>query len=492
MATIQNSENNLYWVFTEYGKKRLANFEPNDHLFLYKACIGGYDWYTDENQILGATGYSEAAFKRYFTHSGDNVTLGEPITNGVVPINSKSLEGTVVTLTITIPETLNGFDIRELGIYETIGDIDYLFAVCTMQPIPKPSTNTNHIMSVQFNARLDSRNLSQNYEQIVLDPENNFATLDDVNNFQENMLFVEATLAEQINNNTARIGLNRPQQLFEQIEADKKKYSSFVVSTTYANFLNATALENVKSFWVFNKTNDLTRNLSIADIGYYGTNLATNRLISQYEQGYEGLASYINFTGKDFYQLASDIDFDLLNKNGENVVDSEFTIFFVGSQNSNDEDCTILAKDNGYTTQPAFRLAITKDRQVRLRLYTTPQAYLEFLSSKGSVPAAGNFYVLAVSYSYTRRGDVLLPTVKMSINARTINSEITRVGSYRGMQPTELPLTSFLATTTEIKDYINSKVCILSVVKDKLSEDYVRATMYNLMALIGRDPCLIQ
>ena len=54
-----------------------------------------------------------------------------------------------------------------------------------------------------------------------------------------------------------------------------------------------------------------------------------------------------------------------------------------------------------------------------------------------------------------------------------------------------IPLLSFIPTQHVDFDYADSKICIMSLVKDDLSDEYVRAMSYNMMALIGKDPCLI-
>lgn len=514
MADIFNNTDNLYWVFTAYGKERLASLLPEDKLHLYKGGIGNYNWYEDERGILGEAGYTENNFKKYF-ESSTEVDLASPVEDGKVYINNKNLElvtsedpsipvKKIVTLTVTIPEDLAGFDIREFGIYETIDGVDTLFAVCTMQPIGKPPVETNHYLSVQLNARLQSEVLSSHYDQITLDPNNNFATVEELVSFEENLLFVESNLAEQISNNARIIGYNRPQQLYEEMVEDKKKYSNFATSTTFANFLNATQLENIKSFWVFQPNNDATKSVSIADLSYYGINMGTNKLVTLYETGYEGLASWLNFdynaksgTGS-YFMLDSDIDFDLVKTNEDGTVeDTPFTLFFIGAQNTNDHDCTIIAKDNSAQTSnnaPAFSLVVTKERQLRLRLFTDRKNYVEYTTSIKSVPEAGEFYVAAVTYTpiWNVEDNILIARFSVLINGKKVNGTISKTGEYSGMVKTTLPLTSRVRTSTEYTDYIDSKVCLISLVKDNLSTDYIRATTYNMMALIGVNPCLIK
>ena len=409
----------------------------------------------------------------------------------------------VVELSVTVPENLSDFDIREMAIYETIDGTDHLFAICTMQPIPKPSIETNHYISAILTARLQSEMLADAYEQIVLDPSNNFVTIDELNDFQENLLFVESNLAEQISNNSRIIGYDRPQQLYEQIIADKKKYSSFAVSTTYANALNIANLEDIKSFWIFQPNNDTTSSVSIPDLSYYGINMATDKLITLYETGYEGLSPWINFEYNErsdsgnYYMLDSDVDFDFVKEEGGIVTDSPFTLFFVGAQNSNEHDCTIIAKDNSAQSvgvQPAFQITVTDKRQIKVIFYQNRANYVEYITGVNSVPEAGKFYVASLTYSpvINTTDNILIPRFKIMINGKEVSGNIKRTGNYQGMTKTILPLTSRIHTSNGYTNYVDSKICLLSLFKKELSTDYIRAMTYNMMALIGVNPCLIQ
>lgn len=512
MSDVYNTTNNLYWVFTNYGKERLASLSADDHLFLYKAGIGCYNWYEDELGYFGTSGYSEPNFKRYFEDVTEK-SIGQLVPNGMLAINTKNLveetddNGNVITrvveLSVTVPENLSNFDIREMAIYETVDEVDHLFAICTMQPIPKPSTETNHYVSAILTARLQSEMLADAYDQIVLDPSNNFVTIDELNAFQENLLFVETNLAEQISNNSRIIGYNRPQQLYEQLIADKKKYSSFAVSTTYANALNIASLEEIKSFWIFQPNNDVTSAVSIPDLSYYGINMATDKLVTLYETGYEGLAPWINFeynqtaeTG-NYYMLDSDVDFDFVKEEGGVTSDVPFTLFFVGAQNTNDHECTIVAKDNSAQSnnvQPAFRISITEQRQIKIIFYQNRANYVEYTTGVNSVPEAENFYVASITYSpvINTTDNILIPRFRIMVNGKELSGNIKRTGDYQGMPKTTLPLTSRVHTANGYTNYIDSKLCLLSLIKKELSTDYIRAMTYNMMALIGVNPCLIQ
>ena len=43
-----------------------------------------------------------------------------------------------------IPENIGGFDIREVGLYETVNGVDNLFAIGTCQPFVKPTAADNY------------------------------------------------------------------------------------------------------------------------------------------------------------------------------------------------------------------------------------------------------------------------------------------------------------------------------------------------------------
>lgn len=481
--------------------ERLAYFNPDDHLLLYKIRIGNYNWYLDENKYLGEVGYAESLFRKRF-EEGTGTTLGSEIPNGIIYISNKSIdeETGIVSLSATVPEEFNACDIRELGLYETVGGVDHLFAICTFQVIPKPTMDTNHRIAVQFNMNLKSQNLASYYDNIVLDPNNNYATVDELEDIQESLLFVESNLAEQISKNTHHIGLNRAQQLYEQMEEDKEKYASFAASTTYTNFLNATALENVKSFWVFQHTNDLTQTVSIADLSVSRYNLETNKLVTLYDRGYQGLCSYLDFPAPNYYRLNKVYDFDLLkvaevidNGVGKEPTyiydDCPFTFFFVGAQNTNEHTCTLIAKDNEFlATIPAFRIQVTQNRELLLRMYTDKDNYTEYITGENTVPKAGEFYVATISYD----GNKEYPHFSATINAGVVKGTVNRVGNYEGMQKVSLNLTPYITTSHDNVDYVDSKISIMSLVKDELSAEYIRATSYGLMALIGKNPCLIQ
>ena len=55
MSDVYNTTNNLYWVFTNYGKERLVSLSADDHLFLYKAGIGCYKYWQGKKRSRETT-----------------------------------------------------------------------------------------------------------------------------------------------------------------------------------------------------------------------------------------------------------------------------------------------------------------------------------------------------------------------------------------------------------------------------------------------------
>lgn len=516
-----NTTQNLYWVFTKYGRNRLINFVPGDKLYLYKAKVGSYNWYEDSAGFLTG-GYSEAGFKRYFEED-PSADLGS--IQGEFDITSKSLVAdTRVELSALVPETFGGCTICEFGIYETVDGTDHLFAVCTMQGIYKPSIETNHYMSNRFNAILTSRALVGIYDAIVLNPDSNYATLDQIVEFQDNLLFVESNLAEQISNNTHIIGLNRAQQLYEKMMDDKVKFANFAASTTYANFLNATSLDNIPAFWVFKHNKTLSKSSAISDLGVRGINLGADQLSVQYEQGYEGICSWLNFNGKNNYRLESDVIFNLINTDKvakENAYEyhangtkgdrkpadvtkvteydnKPFSLFWIGSHNDKTAH-TLLSKDNSVSTDddnpPEFSFKVTEKQQLEVKLFTNKENYIKVVSNEGSIPV-GEFYVLSFSYTGDFR-DKKPFTAFVNSEEIGLTVEFSKgIDQFKGMpikkfKELQTPLLSYTITDKGPVDYVNSKTAMIILCKDKLSNDYVKATIFNLMALIGKNPCLV-
>lgn len=522
MTNIYNT-NNLYWVFTKYAKERLADFNKTDNLALRCTSVGDYDWFTDEEHKLGEAGYSEEAFKAYFQEKYRN-ELGHAITapnadEDLVPIEfpivSKEITQSQeeVILTTVIDEEYGGFDIREIGIYEEVDGENKLFAICTLQPIPRPSNETHHYISSQINCHLFSQKLVTIFDNILINKTNNFVTKDELQNYQSNLLFIESNLAEQISRNSQIIGYNRVQQLYELMTLNQDNYAKFGMSTIYSNLANNADISN---FWVFNYSGNLTRKAMLKDLSLNNENLGTDQLSTRYSKGYEGITTWLNFDNAHYYTLDIPSDVTVTTKDDgtkeykaptrdnlffvdlqkddkgviKSVSDAPFTIVFVGAQNNNSEDSTILAKYNTYTEHPGLKIQVTKERECAVTLYTNINSYVKFVTPPGSIPKAGTFYSLIISYN----GNSEEPELKVIIDGSSVRTISTNTKTlYKGMTIAGmmLPIYSFERTGDGDKKHVNAKVCLLSLIRGNLSFAQQQALSYNLMSLIGHNPCLV-
>lgn len=527
MTNIFNTDN-LYWVFTKHAKERLANFDVHKNLKLQKMVIGDYDWYKDSEKKLGDEGYSEAAFKRYFQEN-DNVDMGhqiiyinedgEPEDALTITITSKeiSADGESVVFSGTIDETYGGFDVREVGIYETVeegrGSRDVLFAICTMQPMPKPSLSTNHYIASQINCHLFSQRLVSVFDYIELEKTNNYTSKAEMNEYLSNLLYVESNLSEQISRNSQLIGYNRVQQLHDLMEANQSTYAKFGLSVIYSTLAN---MVDVRNFWVFDYSGNLTRRAMLKDLSLRNENLGADQLSTRYERGFEGIASWLNFNNAHYYMMdppkdvirkvadggnveyyapnANDLVFVDLEKDKNNkiigVSDAPFTIIFVGAQNNNSSTNTIMCKYNTFAEHPGLSVVVTPERELVVKLYSTKDKYIEFTSPKGAIPKAGTFYTLFIEYN----GDLINPMITLNIDGKIIATNYKMVGpEYKGMtlDGMLLPIFSFERSSDGDRKFVNSKVCLLSLIHGRMGEVHRQALIYNLMALIGKNPCLI-
>ena len=198
MAQVINSTDYLTFILTQYGLNRVgeALANPNEDLNISKIKVG------------------DANFT-YYEPTETQTELVHLIPDGEFYIIEKELleDNLTVSFHAIFPETFQNAEIREVGIYETIDGVDYLFAVSTQQPLLKPYMDLNYLVSVDYYAFLKAQNLAEVYDQIVLNPDNQLVSGEDLENLMSTILFTEDNLMDQIHDNTKILGLNRVQQL---------------------------------------------------------------------------------------------------------------------------------------------------------------------------------------------------------------------------------------------------------------------------------------
>ena len=186
MAQVINSTDYLTFILTQYGLNRVgeALANPNEDLNISKIKVG------------------DANFT-YYEPTEAQTELVHLIPDGEFYIIKKELleDNLTVSFHAIFPETFQNAEIREVWIYETIDGVDYLFAVSTQQPLLKPYMDLNYLISVDYYAFLKAQNLAEVYDQIVLNPDNQLVSGEDLENLMSTILFTGDNLMDQIHDN---------------------------------------------------------------------------------------------------------------------------------------------------------------------------------------------------------------------------------------------------------------------------------------------------
>ena len=280
----------LRWILTQYGKNRINQLLTNPD---------------DKVQIsvmhIGRDGSGEPQERETADGSG---RLYDPI-NVNIPIVEKGISSereNTVYFKAMINENMGGYDIAELALYENINGQEKMFAVGVGQAIPKPDIKYGYLMSIEYTLYIESTNLLEVYDQIVLDPNNEFLKQTDIDALYRTILYVEGNLAEQIGKNTHQIGLGRAKELNDLISDTRLKYNSASVASYYSSMVNSVKdLKNIIGFWSFNYTNTYGTVMNIKDFSAWENYFSTNALLSSYYQEYLGVLSSLKFGSNDYF-----------------------------------------------------------------------------------------------------------------------------------------------------------------------------------------------
>ena len=293
MATF-NKE--LKWVITEYGKRRITELlsNPEERVRISVMQIG------DDNS-------GEPGDREYQDQLGSgNGKLFHQV-GADIPIYEKGISETrenTVYFRATIGEELSGFSICEMALYEERNGELKMFAVGTGEPLAKPDIELGYLITIDYTLNIESANLLNVYDQIELNPNNEFLKKADIEGIFKTMLYVEGNLAVQIGGNTHILGLNRAQQLNDIISNTKLLYSSTCLANYYANMSNSiTDLGKVMGFWSFAYTDVYGVRSNIKDFSPNNCNFSTNVNLGALPQEYIGAFSSLQFDKNTFFYL---------------------------------------------------------------------------------------------------------------------------------------------------------------------------------------------
>ena len=376
MAIVTNQDR-LEFVLTQYGLSRIAEAMADSTVELksYKVKLG------DSNGV-------------YDTHSENQTDLVHPIPNGEFYISHKELleDNLTVDLEFSIPESFGGYDIREVGLYDTIDGADNLFAIGTQQPIVKPSTSANYYILVDYHIMLKTANLAEVYEQIVLNPVQAIVTAQDFQNLISSVLFTQGNLSEQISGNSHIIGLNRATTLYEIIMKNTSAYSCNNVVELYSNIASLCKPINIFGLWSFNYPKKNSDKASIVDISPNQHNISTNKGVNLYPLKYVGLSSTLGILGNNYFYIPPEMPLTLTDSDNKDV---PFTFIVTLSHSTDNKTRTILARSNYAVNTHAFEINELPAQRLEIKLFTDANNYITFTTEKGTIPLGAHSILLS-------------------------------------------------------------------------------------------------
>ena len=414
MTQIVNNDK-LILVLTQYGINRIAQAieEPSLNLNITKIKFGSGSNY------------------EYYTPSETQTELMKLIPEAEFYVYKKELleDNLTISFYTMIPENIGGFDIREVGLYETVDGVDHLFAVGTCQPFVKPTTANNYFIAVDYYIFLKSANFASVYSQIVLDSKHALVTEPDMEEMLRTFLFSNANLINQIGNNSRIIGYNRATQLYEKIIADKSSFGYITLYKNYASFLEMAPENSIFSYWIFDTSDRVSAHNSIIDLSHNSYYLSTTLPVASLKKNYNGFMSMFSMSNANFF-LSSDTPVQLFDDTTNS--DIPFTMAFALNPLSN-EDRTLIAKSNYSTGTHTFEFQELSNGSVQVKLFTDASNYLTFTSDSNVIPKG--CHSLLLSYNPTEK------EFTTYVNSQKVPMNKIETGTYTRMQ--ELPGTLY-------------------------------------------------
>lgn len=317
-----------------------------------------------------------------------NFDLQGPLRYEFYIYNKELLEdGLTVSFRTVIPEDVGGFDIREVGLYETVDGEDKLFAIAVQQPIVKPSPDYNYFININYYIFLKAQNLADVYDRIVLDVEHAEVSEADLESLMRNFLFAQENLMVQIGKNSELIGYNRSTQILDKVNENKQDYSYITLYKNFASVLDLVkSSENIFSYWAFDYSRRMSLSSSIVNLANTDstTYLSTNIPISSYPHKYDGFQSMFTFEGSNSYYLPSNIPVDLYDP--ETNKDRPLTMVFAVEPIAEEfnKTRTLLAKSDRSNGAVVFEVQELDTKELQVRFYNFENGldcYLEFKST---------------------------------------------------------------------------------------------------------------
>lgn len=420
MAEIVNDQR-LQLILTSYGLDRIgqAQTNPSENLNLTKIKFGSGDNF------------------EYYAPEENQESLKGPIPSAEFYVYNKELleDETTISFHTIITEEIGGFDIREVGLYETRNGQDYLFAISTQQPFVKPSPDYNYFINLDYYMFIKDAGFAEVYDQITLDVEHALVTEADLEELMRSFLFAQGNLMNQIGNNSRIIGYNRATQLYEKIQENKTDFGYITLYKNYASLIDmVSSTDSIFSYWAFNYSRRKGVGFSIVDISKNGYDLTTNKSSNLYPQSFDGFMSMLDFSTPNYYKLSSQVPLSLIDTTTES--DIPFTMIFAVEPIGTGRK-TLLAKVNKATGTYTFQIQELPNGSLEVILYSDVNNYLKFTSDTGVIPKEAHSLVL----TYAPRTRSSEAEMLMFVNSSRYELNLTEEGTYTYMK--ELPGTLY-------------------------------------------------
>ena len=375
----------LQFELTAYGRERIAKAlsTPGMNLALTKIKIGSgkdNEYYELTEDMLNDPNLELQGYLGQDFYVFDKELLEDNLT---------------VSFHTIIPETVGGFDIREVGLYEVTNEGEKLFAISVQQPFIKPSAEYNYFISINYYMFLRNTNLASLYDRITLDVEHAQVSEADLEELMRTFLFAQENLMLQMGKNTQIIGYNRPSQLLERINENKQDYSYITLYKNFASLLDMIdSPSDIFAYWIFDYSRRETIGSNIVDLSDNKYYLTTNKVLNSYPHLYEGFQSMFSFSESDNYSLPAGISIDLYD--ADNNKDLPFTMVFTLEPHPDyyNKARTIIAKSNRALGSSVFEIQELPKGILWVRLYSSKDNYVTFVSNEGVIPNLAHSIVL--------------------------------------------------------------------------------------------------
>lgn len=198
-------------IFTEYAIKKINN-----------NLLGNYEDFNFQKIKIG-------------NKSGSFDYTRDSLTNNIYTLNVDSIEinNNVFTIYCTIPESIEGFDILEIGIFDTINGIDNLFTLTSVDTL-KPSKLSYELVII-IDINLNTLNISNNYPTVeVNDPVR--TSISNVSDVRYTLNYITTNLERNILHNSTEVGYNRA-QVFYREQQDLEYYMQNLMNCNFYSTL---------------------------------------------------------------------------------------------------------------------------------------------------------------------------------------------------------------------------------------------------------------